>query len=148
MRAVVQRVTQAKVTVDERIVGQIGNGLLILLGVSQEDSEKDVNYLVEKIVGLRIFDDEDGKMNLSILDTGGAMLAVSQFTLYGDTRRGRRPSYIEAAAPDRANELYEFFVAEAGKHVKVETGQFQAMMQVELINDGPVTILLDSTKLF
>lgn len=148
MRAVVQRVTRAKVTVDDQIVGQIGNGLLILLGVAQSDTEKDVNYLVEKILGLRIFDDEDGKMNLSIMETSGEILAVSQFTLYGDTRRGRRPSYIEAAAPERANELYELFVSEAGRRVKVETGKFQAMMQVELINDGPVTILLDSTKLF
>jgi D-tyrosyl-tRNA(Tyr) deacylase len=148
MRAVIQRVTRAKVIVDDKVVGEIGNGLLILLGVSQNDSEKDVHYLVEKITGLRIFDDGDGKMNLSIVDTGGEMLAVSQFTLYGDTRRGRRPSYIDAAAPERANELYELFVAEARKHVRVETGRFQAMMQVELINDGPVTILLDSTKLF
>ncbi len=148
MRAVVQRVTRAKVTVDDKIVGQIGNGLLILLGVAQNDTEKDVQYLVEKIIGLRIFDDEEGKMNLSIMDTSGEILAVSQFTLYGDTRRGRRPSYIEAAAPERANELYELFVSEAGQRVKVETGKFQAMMQVELINDGPVTILLDSMKLF
>lgn len=148
MRAVVQRVTSASVTVDSKITGQIGNGLLILLGVSREDTEKDVHYLVEKIAGLRIFDDADGKMNLSIVETAGAILAVSQFTLYGDTRKGRRPSYIDAAAPERANELYELFVAEARKHVKVETGVFQAMMQVELVNDGPVTILLDSTKLF
>jgi D-tyrosyl-tRNA(Tyr) deacylase len=148
MRAVVQRVTRAKVTVQDEITGQIGNGLLILLGVSQNDSEKDVFYLVEKSLGLRIFDDSEGKMNLSIVDTGGEILAVSQFTLYGDTRRGRRPSFIEAAPPERANELYELFVSEARKTVKVETGRFQAMMQVELVNDGPVTILLDSTKLF
>lgn len=152
MRAVIQRVTSASVTVEEKITGQIGNGLLILLGVSRDDTEKDVHYLVEKIVGLRIFDDADGKMNLSILDiggeTGGSILAVSQFTLYGDTRRGRRPSYIDAAAPERANELYELFVSEARKSVPVETGVFQATMQVELVNDGPVTILLDSTKLF
>jgi D-tyrosyl-tRNA(Tyr) deacylase len=148
MRAVVQRVTRAKVTVADEITGQIGNGLLILLGVAQNDTEKDVNYLVEKITGLRIFDDADGKMNLSILEMGGEILAVSQFTLYGDTRRGRRPSYIEAAPPERANELYELFVTECRKHVKVETGRFQADMQVELVNDGPVTILLDSTKLF
>ena len=148
MRAVIQRVTRAKVTVDDKVVGQIGNGLLVLLGVSRVDSEKDVHYLVEKILGLRIFDDADGKMNLSLLDAGGELLAVSQFTLYGDTRRGRHPSYIDAAAPERANELYELFVSEARKSVKVETGQFQAMMQVELVNDGPVTIMLDSNKLF
>lgn len=148
MRAVIQRVTRAKVTVDDEVVGQIGNGLLVLLGVSQKDTEKDVLYLVEKTLGLRIFDDAGGKMNLAILDTGGELLAVSQFTLYGDTRRGRRPSYIDAAPPERANELYELFVSEARKFVKVETGRFQAMMQVELVNDGPVTILLDSTKLF
>jgi D-tyrosyl-tRNA(Tyr) deacylase len=148
MRAVIQRVTRAKVTVEGEAVGQIGNGLLVLLGVSQDDSEKDALYLVEKIAGLRIFDDDGGKMNLSIRDSGGEILAVSQFTLYGDTRHGRRPSYIKAAAPERANELYELFVSEARKFVKVETGQFQAMMEVELVNDGPVTILLDSTKLF
>ncbi len=122
--------------------------MLVLLGVAQTDTEKDVDYLVEKIVNLRIFDDENGKMNLSLSDTGGEILAVSQFTLYGDTRRGRRPSYIDAAAPERANELYELFVRQAKNFVRVETGQFQAMMQVELVNDGPVTILIDSTKLF
>jgi len=134
--------------VDNEIVGQIGNGLLVLLGVSRDDSEKDVLYLVEKILGLRIFDDDAGKMNLSIRDSGGEILAVSQFTLYGDTRQGRRPSYIKAAAPERANELYELFVSEARKFLKVETGRFQAMMQVELVNDGPVTIMVDSAKLF
>lgn len=148
MRAVIQRVTGAKVTVDDKVIGQIGNGLLVLLGVSRVDGEKDVHYLVEKILGLRIFDDADGKMNLSLLNAGGELLAVSQFTLYGDTRRGRRPSYIDAAAPERANELYELFVSEARKSVSVETGRFQAMMQVELVNDGPVTIMLDSGKLF
>ncbi len=148
MRAVVQRVTRASVTVDDKIVGQIGKGVLVLLGVAQTDTEKDVDYLVEKIVNLRIFDDENGKMNLSLSDTGGEILAVSQFTLYGDTRRGRRPSYIDAAVPERANELYELFVRQAKKFARVETGQFQAMMQVELVNDGPVTILIDSTKLF
>jgi len=148
MRAVIQRVTRASVTVDDKIVGQIGKGLLVLMGISREDSEKDIDYLVEKIVNLRIFDDESGKMNLSLLDMGGEMLAVSQFTLYGDTRRGRRPSYIDAAAPEAANELYEQFVRKAAKFVKVETGIFQAMMQVELVNDGPVTILVDSSKTF
>ncbi|HEV7642874.1 MAG TPA: D-aminoacyl-tRNA deacylase [Pyrinomonadaceae bacterium] len=148
MRAVVQRVTRASVTVDDKIIGQIGKGVLVLLGITQADTEKDVDYLVEKIVNLRIFDDENGKMNLSLSDTGGEILAVSQFTLYGDTRRGRRPSYIDAAAPERANELYELFVSRAKNFARVETGQFQAMMQVELVNDGPVTILIDSTKLF
>jgi D-tyrosyl-tRNA(Tyr) deacylase len=148
MRAVIQRVTRARVTVGEEITGQIGNGLLILLGVAKEDSEKDVSYVAAKVLGLRVFDDETGKMNLSLADIGGEALAVSQFTLYGDTRGGRRPSYIEAAPPERANELYELFVAEMRKEVKVETGRFRAMMKVELVNDGPVTILIDSTKLF
>lgn len=148
MRAIVQRVTSASVTVEDKIIGQIGNGLLVLLGVSQNDTEKDVQYVVDKIIGLRIFDDEDGKMNLSLTENGGAMLAVSQFTLYGDTRKGRRPSYIDAAPPERANELYELFVSQARNHIAVETGKFQAMMQVALVNDGPVTILIDSTKLF
>jgi D-tyrosyl-tRNA(Tyr) deacylase len=148
MRAVVQRVTRAKVTVDENITGEIAGGLLVLLGVSPDDSEKDIDYLVDKIINLRIFDDDDGKMNLSLLDVSGKLLAVSQFTLYGDTRRGRRPSYIDAAPPERANELYELFVSKAREFVAVETGKFQAMMQVELVNDGPVTILIDSAKLF
>ena len=148
MRAVIQKVTRASVTVDDAVIGKIGKGLLVLLGVSRSDGEKDVDYVVEKIVNLRIFDDESGKMNLSLLDTGGAVLAVSQFTLYGDTRRGRRPSYIDAAAPERANELYQLFVRQIAKFAPVETGKFQAMMEVELVNDGPVTILLDSTKLF
>jgi D-tyrosyl-tRNA(Tyr) deacylase len=149
MRAVVQRVSRAKVTVENEIVGQIGNGLLVLLGVSGDDTEKDALYLVEKTLGLRIFPDAEGKMNLSLLDTKGELLVVSQFTLYGDARKGKRPSYIEAAPPDLANRLYEFFVAEARKQIaKVETGKFQAMMDVELVNDGPVTILLDSRKTF
>jgi D-tyrosyl-tRNA(Tyr) deacylase len=149
MRAVVQRVSRAKVTVENEIVGQIGNGLLVLLGVSGDDTEKDALYLVEKTLGLRIFPDAEGKMNLSLLDTKGELLVVSQFTLYGDARKGKRPSYIEAAPPDLANRLYEFFVAEARNQIaKVETGKFQAMMDVELVNDGPVTILLDSRKTF
>ena len=149
MRVVIQRVSRAKVSVSGETTGEIGRGVLVLLGVSRRDSEKEAVYLVEKTINLRIFEDADGKMNLSLPDIQGEMLVVSQFTLYGDARRGRRPSYIEAAAPERANELYEVFVAEAKKQIaKVETGRFQAMMDVELVNDGPVTILLDSDKLF
>ena len=149
MRAVIQRVSRAKVSVDSEIIGEIGNGLLVLLGVSKEDSEKDSLYLLEKTLNLRIFEDADDKMNLSLLDISGELLVVSQFTLYGDARKGRRPSFIEAATPLEANQLYEFFVAGARKHLsKVETGLFQAMMEVELVNDGPVTILLDSNKNF
>ncbi|MCD9188191.1 MAG: D-tyrosyl-tRNA(Tyr) deacylase [Pyrinomonadaceae bacterium] len=149
MRAVLQRVSQAKVTVEGEITGEIGKGILVLLGVSREDSEKEAVYLLEKTLNLRIFEDENDKMNLSLLDVAGELLVVSQFTLYGDARKGRRPSYIEAAAPERANELYEHFVTEARKQIKkVETGRFQAMMDVELVNDGPVTILLDTDKTF
>ena len=149
MRAVLQRVSRAKVSVDGEITGEIGCGILILLGVSREDSEKDALYLLEKTLNLRIFEDAEDKMNLSLLDIEGELLVVSQFTLYGDARKGRRPSLIEAAAPERANELYEFFVAEARKQIsKVATGRFQAMMNVELVNNGPVTILLDSRKSF
>ena len=149
MRIVLQRVSSAKVTVDGEIVGEIGKGILVLLGVSREDTEKEALYLVEKTLNLRIFEDAEGKMNLSLLETGGELLVVSQFTLYGDARKGRRPSFIEAAAPAEANRLYEFFAAEARKQMaKVATGKFQAMMDVELVNDGPVTILLDSAKLF
>lgn len=149
MRAVIQRVSRAKVSVDGETTGEIKKGILILLGVSREDSEKEAVYLLEKTLNLRIFEDEAGKMNLTLLDVKGELLVVSQFTLYGDARKGRRPSYIEAAAPDEANRLYEYFVSEARKQIsKVETGRFQAMMDVELVNDGPVTILLDSSKLF
>ena len=149
MRAVVQRVTQARVVVANDIVGEIGDGLLVLLAVARDDTRSDADYLAEKIINLRIFNDEQGKMNSSLLDTGGAMLVVSQFTLYGDARRGRRPSYADAAEPETANELYLYFVARArAQGVKVETGVFQAMMQVSLTNDGPVTILLDSRKSF
>ena len=149
MRAVVQRVSSAKVTVDGEITGEIGNGILLLLGVAGSDSDKDVHYLVEKTLNLRIFEDADGKMNLSLLDIDGGLLVVSQFTLYGDTRRGRRPSFIDAAPPEKANELYELFVAESRKQINpVATGVFQAMMDVELVNDGPVTILIDSEKQF
>jgi D-tyrosyl-tRNA(Tyr) deacylase len=149
MRAVIQRVSRAKVTVDSEITGEIGAGILVLLGVSRDDTEKEALFLLEKTLNLRIFEDADGKMNLSLLDIKGELLVVSQFTLYGDARKGRRPSFIEAAAPDEANRLYEFFVAEARKQIeRVGTGRFQAMMDVELVNDGPVTILLDSAKIF
>src|SRR5678816_2847825 len=147
MRAVLQRVSRAKVTVDGEITREIGKGILVLLGVGSGDTEAEARQLVDKILNLRIFDDEDGKMNLSLADVDGELLVVSQFTLYADTRKGRRPSYINAAAPEDANRLYEYFVAEAGKIVsKVATGIFQAMMDVELINDGPVTIILDTSQ--
>lgn len=147
MRAVVQRVTEAKVQVADELVGEIGRGLVVLLGVARDDSIEDGDYLVEKIVNLRIFDDEAGKMNLSLLDVEGALLVVSQFTLFGDVRRGRRPSYTDAAEPDKANQLYEHFVHRAkARQIKVQTGIFQAMMRVSLTNDGPVTILIDSKK--
>ena len=149
MRAVVQRVKRAKVTVGREITGEIGKGLLVLLGVSVRDSEKDATYLVDKTLNLRVFEDAEDKMNLSLLDIKGELLVVSQFTLYGDATRGRRPSFIDAAPPIRANSLYEVYVTEARKQLdRVETGRFQAMMDVELINDGPVTILLDSEKKF
>jgi D-tyrosyl-tRNA(Tyr) deacylase len=149
MRAVVQRVSRASVVVEERVVGEIGPGLLVLLGVSTSDTEADAEYLAGKIAGLRIFEDHAGKMNLSVADAGGAVLAVSQFTLYGDVRRGKRPSFDDAARPERALELYESFVARIRERgLRCETGQFQAMMSVSLVNEGPVTILLDSSKLF
>jgi len=149
MRAVVQRVPRAKVTVDGEIVGEIGNGLVVLLGIARDDTKLDAAYLAEKIAALRIFDDEAGKMNVSVKDTNGGLLIVSQFTLYGDGRRGLRPSWIDAAAPEVAEPLYEFFVSQARAFISnVATGSFRAMMQVELVNDGPVTILLDSKKLF
>ena len=149
MRTVVQRVTRASVTVDGEIVGEIGNGLVVLLGIARDDTVKDATYLIEKISALRIFDDEAGAMNRSVKDVNGALLVVSQFTLYGDVRRGLRPSWIDAAPPEMAKPLYDFFVTEARKTVpQVATGSFRAMMQVELVNDGPVTILLDSRKLF
>jgi D-tyrosyl-tRNA(Tyr) deacylase len=149
MRAIIQRVSRAKVTVGGETIGEIGKGILVLLGVAENDSEKEAVYLLEKTLNLRIFEDADDKMNLSLLDTKGDLLVVSQFTLYGDARKGRRPSFVRAAAPEEANRLYEFFVGEARKQIgKVETGRFQAMMDVELVNDGPVTILLDSEKLF
>jgi D-tyrosyl-tRNA(Tyr) deacylase len=148
MRAVVQRVTSASVKVGEAIVGSIETGLLVLLGVTHSDTEPDADFLAEKIINLRIFDDDDGKMNRSLSDVSGSLLVVSQFTLYADARRGRRPSYIEAAPPEIANKLYEYFVAVARRSVvNVATGTFQAMMDVSLVNSGPVTILLDSKKL-
>src|SRR5687768_15344071 len=144
MRAVLQRVTRASVRVEGEAVGEIGAGILVLLGVARDDTEDDARYLLEKIVSLRIFEDPDGRMNLSVGETGGALLVVSQFTLYGDARRGRRPSWSEAAPPEVAGPLYEFFVREARRVVgRVETGAFRRMMDVELTNDGPVTILLD-----
>ena len=150
MRAVLQRVTRASVRVNGETVGEIGAGLVVLLGVARDDADTDARYLAEKIASLRVFDDAEGRMNLSLAETGGAMLVVSQFTLYGDVRRGRRPSWIEAAQPEAAVRLYEQFVAEARRRTvgRVETGSFRALMEVELVNDGPVTILLDSRKLF
>jgi D-aminoacyl-tRNA deacylase len=147
MRAVVQRVSRAKVTVNGEVTGEIGSGLLVLLGVGQEDTETDAIYLAEKIAGLRIFEDDQGKLNRSVQDAGGSVLAVSQFTLYGDVRRGKRPSFDAAAPPEKARQLYEFFVVQIrAAGLRCETGRFQAMMQVELVNEGPVTILLDSRK--
>jgi D-aminoacyl-tRNA deacylase len=149
MRAVIQRVSRAQVTVNDELTSKITRGLLVLVGVAHADTEADADYLVEKIAGLRIFDDQDGKMNLSVSDIGGALLVVSQFTLYGDVRRGKRPSFDAAAPPHRARELYEYFVERIrAVGLPCETGRFQEDMQVKLVNDGPVTILLDSTKLF
>lgn len=149
MRAVIQRVSEASVEVSNEVVGEIDRGLLVLLGVARDDTSTDADYLAEKIVNLRIFSDDEGKMNRSLLETRGSMLVVSQFTLYGDVRRGRRPSYSDAAEPARATEIYEYFVDRARSFgLKVETGVFQAMMQVRLINDGPVTILVDSRRQF
>jgi len=149
MRAVVQRVSSASVTVENEITGQIGRGFLVLLGIGQDDSEADVIYLAGKVAGLRVFEDEAGRMNLTLADVGGAVLAVSQFTLFGDCRKGRRPSFVAAARPEKANPLYEAFVAELrGQGLAVETGRFQAHMDVSMVNDGPVTLLLDSQKAF
>jgi D-aminoacyl-tRNA deacylase len=149
MRAVVQRVSRASVTVADEIVGEIGLGLLVLLGVGTGDSRADAEYLADKIAGLRIFEGAGGKMNLSLAEVGGAVLAVSQFTLYGDVRRGKRPSFDGAAAPQVARELYEYFVERIrGAGLRCETGRFQETMRVELVNEGPVTVLLDSGKGF
>lgn len=149
MRAVIQRVSRAEVAVNGEITGKIDRGLLVLLGVAQGDTEAEANYLTEKTAGLRIFEDENGKMNLSVTDVGGAILVVSQFTLYGDVRKGKRPSFDAAAPPQKARELYECFVERLrAAGLRCETGRFQENMQVELINDGPVTIILDSSKMF
>jgi D-aminoacyl-tRNA deacylase len=149
MRAVVQRVTRASVTIDGNVTGEIGKGLVVLLGIARDDLPADAVYLAEKLVALRIFDDEQGKMNRSVKDVDGGILVISQFTLYGDVRRGLRPSWIDAAGPEIAEPLYEYFVTEIKERLKnISTGNFRSMMQVELVNDGPVTILLDSRKLF
>jgi D-tyrosyl-tRNA(Tyr) deacylase len=149
MRAVVQRVSRAEVRVEGRVVGAIGRGLLVLVGIAREDTAETGKVLAEKIAHLRVFDDEQGRMNRSLLETGGAALCVSQFTLYGDCRKGRRPSYDRAAPPEAAQALYDSFVVSLrALGVQVETGEFRALMDVELVNDGPVTLLLDSEKLF
>ncbi|WP_042276754.1 D-aminoacyl-tRNA deacylase [[Clostridium] dakarense] len=149
MRAVVQRVSSSKVTVENNVIGQINKGLLVLLGVTHEDTSKDVDYMIDKILNLRIFEDENDKMNLSLKDVGGELLVVSQFTLYGDCRKGKRPSFSNAARPDLATKLYEEFIQKAKEQdVVVGTGQFGAHMMVDLTNDGPVTMLLESNKSF
>ncbi|MBZ4688026.1 MAG: D-aminoacyl-tRNA deacylase [Clostridia bacterium] len=150
MRAVVQRVTSGKVAVQGKTVGSIGTGLVVLLGVAPGDEEKDLKYIMDKVVNLRIFEDEDGKMNLSIKDISGEILVISQFTLYGDCRKGRRPSFSNAAAPEKANELYLKFISDLRDehNLKVETGVFGEFMDVSIVNSGPVTMLLDSSKLF
>jgi D-tyrosyl-tRNA(Tyr) deacylase len=149
MRAVVQRVSRAQVTVSGETTGEIGLGLLVWLGVGRDDTEADATYLADKIAGLRVFEDAEGKMNRSVQDVGGSVLAVSQFTLYGDVRRGKRPSFDAAAPPERARQIYEFFVDQIrAAGLRCETGRFQEMMKVELVNEGPVTILLDSQKAF
>lgn len=149
MRAVVQRVTSSKVVVDDKIIGEIGKGLNILIGISKEDTEEDLLYLRDKIINLRIFEDENDKMNLSLLDVKGEILAISQFTLYGDCRKGRRPNFMEAEGGDKAKALYERFVdLLKEKNIRVETGEFGAHMKVDIQNDGPVTLILDSKKNF
>lgn len=149
MRAVIQRVKRARVTVEGSVVGNIGPGIVVLLGVGKDDNDSDINYMVEKIPNLRIFEDEQGKMNKSLIETGGEILLVSQFTLYGDCRKGRRPGFTDAAGPEKGNAFYQQVVKELkAKGIRVETGVFQAEMLVEIINDGPVTILLDSARIF
>ncbi|MGE5443701.1 MAG: D-aminoacyl-tRNA deacylase [Ignavibacteriales bacterium] len=149
MRAVVQRVKEARVEVEGEVAGRIGEGILLFLGIRKDDAQDDIKYLVEKALGLRMFDDNAGEMNLSIAEVGGEILVVSQFTLYGDCRKGRRPSFDEAASPDMAERLYGIFVEEVKKRgINVQTGRFRALMDIHLINSGPVTILLDSRKVF
>ena len=149
MRGVVQRVKRAKVSVGDEAIGQIGHGIMLLLGVEEDDEEKDLDYMCDKVVNLRIFEDEDGKMNKSLMDVNGSLLIVSQFTLLGDARKGRRPSFIQAARPEKAVPMYEKFIENMKNlNIVTEKGQFGADMQVELVNDGPVTILLDSKKTF
>lgn len=148
MRAVIQRVNSGSVTVDDKVVGSIGKGFVVLLGISEKDTAEDVLYMADKIVNLRIFEDEDEKMNLSLLDIKGELLVVSQFTLYGDCRKGRRPNFMSAARPEKAEELYNEFVKRCGEiGVRTETGTFQAYMKVNLENDGPVTVIVDSEKI-
>ena len=147
MKAVVQRVTEASVSVDDTVVSRIGTGLMVLLGIADGDTEKDADFLVEKIINLRIFEDEQGKMNISLLDIEGELLVVSQFTLLGDCRKGRRPSYVQAATPDKANALYEYFICRAKESgLETKSGVFQAMMAVSLVNYGPVTLILETGK--
>ena len=147
MRAVIQRVTRARVTVDDQVTGEIGKGLVVLLGIARDDTKSDADYLAAKIVALRIFDDADGRMNVSVKEAGGGLLVVSQFTLYGDARRGLRPSWSDAAPPEIAEPMYNYFVESSRKLIEpVETGSFRAMMQVELVNDGPVTLIVDSNR--
>jgi D-aminoacyl-tRNA deacylase len=149
MRAVVQRVSRASVKVEGELIGQINKGLLVLLGIEDKDMDADIIYMAEKVVNLRIFEDKEGKMNLSLMDIAGELLVISQFTLYGDCRKGRRPSFISAARPEVADRMYLQFVTECKKYIdKVETGKFQADMEVELINNGPVTLMIDSKKAF
>lgn len=148
MRAVVQRVLNASVAIGGTVKGEIGKGYLVLLGIEENDTEKDLDYIAEKLLGLRVFEDEAGKMNRSVLDAGGSILLVSQFTLYGDARKGRRPSFTRAARPEKAIPLYEAMIARLRAALPVETGEFGADMQISLVNDGPVTILLDSERTF
>jgi D-tyrosyl-tRNA(Tyr) deacylase len=149
LRAVVQRVKESQVKVDDEVIGSIDEGLLIFLGIGNEDSMDDIDYLIDKVINLRIFEDVDGKMNLSALDLEKDIMVVSQFTLYGDCRKGRRPSFFDAAPPDKAERLYDVFVNKINDYdLNIETGEFQAMMDVDLINDGPVTLLIDSKKEF
>lgn len=148
MRAVVQRVKKSHVETNNKIVGEIGKGLMVLLGISEDDKIEDVEYMVEKIINLRIFEDSENKLNLSLLDVGGEILVVSQFTLYGDCRKGRRPSFVRAARPEKAQELYDLFISKLKeKNIKTESGIFQADMTVHIENDGPVTLIIDSEKI-